>query len=839
MDKFFRDAIDIIFSKMSPQKIISLMSDCNGNSFISGLLSEFCINMKTHYPFISSDEVGCIKLFLEKYFDNDECKIFKLLSDFAKETMTEQRGTPLLKFDEILRFRNTSHYVGPEIFVSAFLADKDSVYNNCNRKFDYQAFIDTDNTRLHNMLKKGVSENHFHIKGSTPAFMLSWVCLMNNIVNRRKTFEEADFENNPLGFNSEGVTQGGFWYSLIVKACYIRAFLFAKLNDIPFSCENDFLEGDTLICESMVGSLQEEIEACKKMNASTLDYTIPIAAIDNEEYRIFTGERNFLYLMFRAIYEKDSRIVGFADLFYLYLLIAVKFRGELIQSNKRVGFANFEDYQDRKGIFIKGYSAFEHALISFALNSNLKSAHIKSIEARFVPKMTCEKIQEQINSFDSMVNKKPRFKKRLFYVAHFPKTTDTLQELPDVSCRHQDYRERLKCQALAIARLREEQSSAAYRLFGIDACGNEIGCRPEVFAQAFRFLKSHQVSIKKSYNKLSELPPPLKITFHAGEDFLDVADGLRYIDEAIRFAGMSRGDRIGHGLALGIEPKSWYRLKRNRVILSRQDLLDNAAWLMGKLIKYGYSHMPIFQELNNIYSENMLRIYQKNLMFQERDTYIDLACYLAAYSLRGDNPKLYFDCNNTEKYTKNLNSAAELTEFNYFLYDKNMPEDSLLNNTRMHNIRAYKLMHHYHYNPEVKKDGAEIVELNISDEYIGAVTLVQEKMRFEIADLGIGIECNPSSNILIGTFEKYDSHPILKFNDALLSDSDNNARMFISINTDDLGIFDTSLENEYALVACALQKAKDGSGKKLYKPDDIYRYLDNIREMSIEQSFNR
>lgn len=59
----------------------------------------------------------------------------------------------------------------------------------------------------------------------------------------------------------------------------------------------------------------------------------------------------------------------------------------------------------------------------------------------------------------------------------------------------------------------------------------------------------------------------------------------------------------------------------------------------------------------------------------------------------------------------------------------------------------------------------------------------------------------------------------------------------VSINTDAQGVFDTLLENEYALMVLALEKAKDEEGNKLYDIEDIYEWLNYVREMGIEQSF--
>jgi hypothetical protein len=122
--------------------------------------------------------------------------------------------------------------------------------------------------------------------------------------------------------------------------------------------------------------------------------------------------------------------------------------------------------------------------------------------------------------------------------------------------------------------------------------------------------------------------------------------------------------------------------------------------------------------------------------------------------------------------------------------------------------------------------------------------MVQEQMRYEISQRNIGIECNPSSNFLIGTFKDYLKHPIFRFNDESLyplydpRSQIRNPRILASINTDDLGIFSTSLENEYALIACALEENNAYCPEdQIILPDNIYKWLDNIRQNGLDQSF--
>ena len=125
----------------------------------------------------------------------------------------------------------------------------------------------------------------------------------------------------------------------------------------------------------------------------------------------------------------------------------------------------------------------------------------------------------------------------------------------------------------------------------------------------------------------------------------------------------------------------------------------------------------------------------------------------------------------------------------------------------------------------------------VTQEYIDLIYQLQDCMIKNLVKMGIAIETNPSSNYMIGTIKKYDQHPIIRFNSRKLKKAVSGMSLSVSINTDDQGVFDTLLENEYALMVLALDKAKDSNGNKLYDIEDIYEWLDYVREMGIEQSF--
>ena len=57
----------------------------------------------------------------------------------------------------------------------------------------------------------------------------------------------------------------------------------------------------------------------------------------------------------------------------------------------------------------------------------------------------------------------------------------------------------------------------------------------------------------------------------------------------------------------------------------------------------------------------------------------------------------------------------------------------------------------------------------------------------------------------------------------------------VSINTDDQGVFDTSLENEYYIVKVALDKAIDQDEQKVYFNEE--EWIANVIKMGHEQAF--
>ena len=151
------------------------------------------------------------------------------------------------------------------------------------------------------------------------------------------------------------------------------------------------------------------------------------------------------------------------------------------------------------------------------------------------------------------------------------------------------------------------------------------------------------------------------------------------------------------------------------------------------------------------------------------------------------------------------------------------------------NSKAEDLYSFYHFDPSVRINGNVTVEVKLSEAIVNLIEDVQKLMLTEIERKNICIECNPTSNLRIGYFNCYSNHPIVRMFNCLLEVDEEPHSISVSINTDDKGIFATSLEREYSLLALSLEKEYAKTGKN--PPRLIYEWLDKIRQLGFEQKF--
>ncbi|MEY8427438.1 hypothetical protein AALA00_06870 [Lachnospiraceae bacterium 46-15] len=851
-----KGSLEILFLKI-PYNKISVRQSIGGGRHDYGKVSEelYMQYAQSVFPRYSEDERQnhYLKLVQDmKQNPEGQPNVFRFIMGIAKRLLIYDGNEITCKFDEMLRWREISFQLGQDFFACAFLAAHDLEWGYQCKSFSWQPIIRSDDSRLHNILEQGLAENHFHLTGSTKVFELNWICVMNLIDGRWHDFRKipgALQVHQADRVRSEGKQEG--FYAECQRAALYRVYLFAVLkgNEGLKKVISKIMEkADSHIpMELLVGEIQDAIVLAKHVYGARvedryiLDYAFEKDMTDcnQREYYLLAGERRFLYECYKACVSGDFGAYE-KNLFYVYLSIRTHFRGELIQVNRQVGFENFSKYQDRKEIFIEGQKEYEDELVRLALNGTLKCQNIVSLEARICPKKSALKLYGAIkknqaivkgNSDRSKEEKKQsdeKQAKKIIYVLHFPKQKD--EKFSVGLPRNHNVRMDTKRKARSIASLLEKGTEVNGQIRGIDTCSSEIHCRPEVFAQAFRYLLDLEFSCREGVHRRHDRHgwrTKLHATYHAGEDFLDIADGLRAIDETLLFCGLKRGSRIGHGLAMGINPDEYYKYKGYKLVMPKQLLLDDIAWLLSKAEETGcVIENRLKAELKERYCSLYDEIYREHVRGKFKAS---VAEYYQSWKLRGDNPQVYRL--EEREFLKRLEQTPLLR------FDRYEFNDRVSNHIRK--IESCRELYFaYHYHQKVREIGDERIELKVDQRYEALICQIQDKMIQQLVHRGIGIETNPSSNYLIGTITKYEEHPILRFNSRKLKPVQPNMSLNVSINTDDQGVFDTSLENEYALMALALRKAKDKDCRPLYDIEDIYEWIDYVRKMGLEQIFS-
>lgn len=817
-----RRALELIFLKQDPDTVLE-----TGNLPTKYCRNDILFSSRDVFPTLTLDQVETILKQVDdvwmqkgiasmiKFVNHSPC-VYNVLLHFTSEVMSSSSQIPMVKYDSLLRWHDVTSLLTEDMFTTSYLASKDAAFRRSRNRFDWKPCVDHDNTALNSLFTKPMAELHSHLKGASLNFELNWLSLMNCPWQRDAEFKGMMTSQRPsqLSVLSDAVQPS--IYSLIIKAAAIRLLMVNRQIGISLLNKNGILSlihAENLKEQKIyLESLKREIGTFKSLYSKRFKGNVPDYAITNIccteaellPYSILTGERAFMYYAFREIYENDSEKLQ-DSLFYAYLLIKNRFRQELMQTNGYKGFANFCIYERRKEGFIPDNGLYADLVQAEALSLFFSEKAPKSyLEVRITPKPNVfsldSSIQHLVNTIGKHVKLRVSEKKRYRFILHFIKQRDDYKDGP----RHKSLRDHVRHCSLSLIRWRNlEFNKNADRVVGIDAANSELFCRPEVFAQAYRLCRHY------NWNNLNQSPNELHFTYHVGEDFYDVIDGLRATWEAIHFLNLTRGDRIGHGLVLGTDVQSYYGSRRGLVYLPKQVLLDNIAWMLHE----GDFHGPAdkyYRELLDLYYTLVWEIYAEKPLLDD---------YFQSMCLRGDNPAI------------GKGTSRPVTRWNQL--DEN--NDTLAADARKNN-NAVSLYHKYHFDADVVNSGNKVQEFKVEDRLIEVIEKVRLRMLRQVEEMGISIETNPTSNIKIGHMLTYSTHPLIEFYNVGLNVTRQYRGISVSINTDDRGVFGTSLEREFSLVASALEKQYK-NGESDVPPRVIYDWLDRIREMAFEQRF--
>ena len=851
-----RENLDIIFRKTMPERVLRTLEDQNDSGILSYSGREYLRIAYGNCAEYSEDELEY--RYREIKEQSREEGIFSLLYLYADKVLTKRDGKIAVRLEQVLNWNSISKRLGQDLFTTAWLAYRDSM--DCvlreKHQFSWPAVLITDDVRLNNMLRKGTAENHFHLHGSTQSFSLSWISLMNH----PRQIEKFLNQNNNFRVNRDMHISRGeednviSWKDRIAYAAMIRVLLFRRMISESASgladtqgIKEDFTK---FLSFPLSGQIDIQVVSMRKMYGTyleqpnhkkkCLDYLMSEQLYDlqkKSDNRLLSGERAFLYNCFIRIYQKNepnSFTLYEQKLFYIYLLIKHQFRGELIQINYRVGFNNFARYQARKIQLFGAYDEYNVEAQRLAVTAAQKENYIQSFETRIMVGESKEKFKKYIKELDTQI-KFSSGKNDNYYVVHFPKKKFAEEEFEKAGKtimypRNVVTRKKAKQGARELRKYIMWEQGKTQRVYGIDACSNEIGCRPETFATEFRYLRNIS-EIRYAvpwYCSTVECYEELGITYHVGEDFLNITDGIRAIDEAMTFLELQKGDRLGHALALGVDPKEYYSQKRMTIYQSLQDWLDDLVWLLYRSVEWKVNissdHRERMRRKARELFDDLYKSHQEEIAAIRNGDILDV--YYDSWQLRGDHPAQY----ESGRYQK----VEKLRLDPYEKYMTGERERMHLDKLRQDKLTAL-LYYWYHYDTEVKRAALKSVQFSVESWYIELVGDMQKALRKRIAHKGIAIECNPTSNVLISNFKYYIKHPALVLNHYRLDGNTDEPNLWLSLNTDDVGVFDTSLSYEYALLFRAITRCRHEDGN--WNDEAVYEYLDTLRQNGLDMAF--
>lgn len=485
-------------------------------------------------------------------------------------------------------------------------------------------------------------------------------------------------------------------------------------------------------------------------------------------------------------YIKEKNDQRFKEFFLHYIRVKNFIHSFIVQSSDIKGFLEFQYFFRRQHMIFDIQSNMFKNIFDTYLYDQVKFLEIRIGHAKF---KYSSKLENYENLYASKINVNETIK--IYYktvldfvtsyltflktlpsnslvpqvglILHFNKRYDDIEKCwdnyfkvkDDLLIRYKQYQEECFLNLIIFQKIRAEIPYTDEYLIGIDGASNELLSEPWVLAPIFRSVKDKYKSIlkDKTFNRYGIkllATKDLGITYHVGEVFHSIASGLRYVDEVNDYYGYQNGERLGHGMILGISIDSY--VDNHRIIsLQAIELLDNLLWLYH------------------------LKAYKKQfagLDFVKDEYYL-------------------------------LNCEANFSSKNCIF--KNWNEDLLFYSRH---CRCFL------------KKMTRMIQIDTSDKTI--INIYKEAQQYvinKIACKGIIIETNLVSNANNGEFNS--------MNDSFNKDHNH---VMVSVNTDDPGVFGTTLKNQYGFI---LQVLID----KGVPMEKALKWIDMTRENGLNSTF--
>lgn len=702
--------------------------------------------------------------------------------------------------------------------------------------------IEVADQQLSRILEKGVAENHLH-KGVSRTFSSIWDSLMEPLtIENSKYFWNREFIDGTKEQNKQMV-----YYILgcgIVRAYLALEISFTMMRGKRSESDSYGTEVEELINKFMDGQMFEKFFTehfrDKPVKEITIYYQKLWNSLEGKLQKAFPHEKFCTFVL-----NENAELHTIDENVFLYYVLYRMIKDELDSDMKQciMQYLRIRNYLFHVSVqqkTIKGLDYFQQA--HYSVNSALNHVNIKNFWEAAIREQLQNRDLYKIEFRTSLPGREAECKTEIlsflkayqkilwedycYYdeekkeyipyrriphvglVMHFLKRPD--MSMPEkcfqngkADCSYFHFgknRKEYETQVENIIHLRREYSELSRYLVGIDAASLENSTPVWVFAPIYEKARDSSIEQIGRKNEYGDYMQSLGFTFHAGEDFRHILSGLRRIDEAEEYLKFHAGDRIGHGIALGISAREWKR--QNPVIIIPQiEALENYLWAYDMLSK-NYSD---FQATILTYMEKQIyelsgKIYGNGKGDMEGEQggialEILISGYHRLFALHEEDSEII-----GREFCEKLCSG------------KKIQWDPILLVAARHCKKFVKEME-------------RPVHYEITEQDLLIVEELQKILKEKLGRKGIVLEINPSSNTAIADLDVVEANQLYQMHQ--INDAQN---VMVCINSDDPAVFNTNVSNELAYIYYGMLERNISREAALH-------WIDQIRRNGLDSSF--
>lgn len=831
-------------------------------SYLKAQLVEY---IRQSYNVYSYDEIylyleKCFLCSAEKYDDGQQLYLH-IMQKMASTLISHRDGRIVFKYwknkgdeelfggfagnNKVTLFHSLNCHIPMDVIAIIYMIENQKRHDAGCMDYFY-GNIEVADQQLSRVLESGVAENHLH-KGVSRTFSSIWDSLMEPLTTERaKSFWGREFVNGTKEQNRRVI-----FYILgcgIARACLALAIQGKGRDVVEEEAEirnfmEDFSNGqkfEDYFVQSFQNQTEKEITDFYSRKWEILEKYLP--------------QNSFQDRLCMRIFEEDMNLHTLDENIFLYYALRdmvdyAENKDKEEEKKKRqksiMQYLRFRNYLFHISVqqkTIKGLDYFQQA--HYGVNSALNHVNIDGFWEKAIREQLQNQDLQKIEFRSSMPVSERDFRREVLdflkayqkiliedyctydgeeyvpyrripqvgLVIHFLKRQD--DSIPEKcfqngkeDCSYFLFgrqQEEYEKQIEAFIHLRTEFVELSRYLVGIDAASLENSTPVWVFAPIYENARDSSIEQIGRKSRIGNYMQSLGFTFHAGEDFRHILSGLRRIDEAVEYLKFHAGDRIGHGIALGMAPGKW-RSQNPVIIIPQIEALENYLWAYD-MLSGNYSN---FQATVLAYIEKRIyelagRIYGGTREEREHEG-IGIEILLAGYHrLFTDYKCQYRDADNIRRIKEGL--CEKLSHGERIVWDA-----GLLAAAR-HCKRFVKEMEQpIHY--EVTEQDVLIVEE------------LQKILKEKLGRKGIVIEVNPSSNMTIADLDGIEENQLYQMD--RINERQN---LIVCINSDDPAVFNTNVSNELAYIYYGMLEQNISREAALL-------WIDKIRKNGMNSSF--